>query len=135
MTGKQNKLMTIAGWTLTVLVALMMIASAAMKLMNAQMVVEQMSGKLGYPETVLVTIGAVELVCAVLFLIPRTAVLGAVLLTGYLGGAIATHIRVSDNFLSPAIGGVLVWLALFLRDPRVRGLLPLRRSPPAAGAE
>lgn len=135
MTGKQNKLMTIAGWTLTVLVALMMTASAAGKLMNAQMVVEQMSGKFGYPDTVLVTIGAVELVCAVLFLIPRTAVLGAVLLTGYLGGAIATHVRVSDNFLSPAIGGVLVWLALFLRDSRVRELLPLRRSPPAAGAE
>ena len=55
---------------------------------------------------------------------------GAVLLTGYLGGAIATHVRVHDNFLPPAIGGVLVWLALYLRDSRVRALLPLL-SPPA----
>ena len=128
MTGKQNKFMTIAGWALTVLVGLMMIASAAMKLMNLPEVVEQFSGALGYPETVVVTIGAVELGCVVLYLIPRTAMLGAVLLTGYLGGAIATHVRVSDNFLAPAIGGVLVWLALFLRDPRVRELLPIRRS-------
>jgi hypothetical protein len=73
-------------------------------------------------------IGILELSCVILYAIPQTAILGAVLLTGYLGGAIATHVRVHDNFISPAIGGILVWLGVYLRDPRVRALLPIRRS-------
>ena len=86
-------------------------------------------GKFGYPEGVLIAIGITEVVCVVLYLLPQTAVLGAVMLTGYLGGAIATHVRVHDNFISPVIVGVFVWLALYLRDPRVRALLPLRQNP------
>jgi xanthine/uracil permease len=61
------------------------------------------------------------------YVIPQTSVLGAILLTGYLGGAVATHVRIDDNFVPPIVMGVLVWLGLFLRDPRLRALIPLRR--------
>ena len=132
MTGKQNKAMTGAGWALTVLIGLMVTFSAAAKLMHSQQAVEQLIGKFAYPENSLLALGVVELGCVVLYLIPRTAVLGAVLLTGYLGGAVATHVRVNDSFLGPFIGGVLVWLAVYLRDARVRALLPIRSLAPAA---
>jgi hypothetical protein len=121
----QNKALTRTGWGIAGLLGLMMIASAVMKLANSQQVLEEMVGRLGYPEDVTRILGVVEIACIVLYLIPRTAVLGAVLLTGYLGGAVATHVRIHDNFIPPVIGGVLVWLALYLRDPRVRALLPL----------
>jgi uncharacterized membrane protein YphA (DoxX/SURF4 family) len=110
------------------LIGLMLAVSGSMKLMKPPEFIKQWVDTLGYPEDVAAAIGIVEICCAVLYLIPQTAVLGAVLLTGYLGGAVATHVRVHDNFLSPAIGGVLVWLSLFLRDPRVRALLPFRQS-------
>ena len=84
-----------------------------------------MSGTLGFPATVIFGIGLLEIACVLLYAIPRTAVLGAVLLTGYLGGAIAAHVRVGDAFISPLIGGGLVWLGIYLRDARVRALLPL----------
>jgi uncharacterized membrane protein YphA (DoxX/SURF4 family) len=119
--------MTIAGWVLTVLIGAMLIFSATMKFMNPPDLVDELVRRLGYPAEATVYIGAAELVSVMLFLFPRTAVLGAVLLTGYLGGAIATHVRVEDPFVGPAIGGVLVWLALYLREPRVRALLPLVR--------
>jgi len=81
----------------------------------------------GYPERVFLPICILEIICAVVYAIPRTSVLGAILLTGYLGGATATHVRVSDPlFLVPAILGVLVWGGLYLRDGRVRALIPLR---------
>jgi hypothetical protein len=74
----------------------------------------------------LVPIGLLELLCAVLYLVPQTALLGAVLLTGYLGGAVATHLRIGEPFVLPLVLGVLIWAGLWLRDPRLRGLLPLR---------
>ncbi len=82
----------------------------------------------GYPEGVLLRITIVEILCAVVYAIPRTSVLGAILLTGYLGGATATHVRVGEPFLFPLIVGILVWLGLYLRDVRVRALIPLRAS-------
>ena len=72
-------------------------------------------------------IGIVELLCVVVYLIPRTSVLGAILMTGYFGGAVATHVRVSDNFAIPLVLGVFVWVGLFLRDARLRELLPLEK--------
>ncbi len=75
-------------------------------------------------------LGIVLLVCTLLYLIPRTPVLGAILLTGYLGGAVATHVRVGEGLFSilfPIIFGVLIWLGLYLRDDRLRALLPLER--------
>ncbi len=81
----------------------------------------------GYPPAALLPIGFVELACAILYVVPRTAVLGAILVTGYLGGAVATHVRLSQGlWIAPAILGVLAWLGLFLREPRLRRLLPIR---------
>jgi hypothetical protein len=81
----------------------------------------------GYPEKVFLPICILEIACAVVYAIPRTSVLGAILLTGYLGGATATHVRIGDPlFFAPVIFGVLVWAGLFLRDNRLRALLPLR---------
>jgi hypothetical protein len=82
---------------------------------------------LGWPVKLALALGIVELSSTILYLIPQTAVLGAILLTGYLGGAVATHVRIPENFVSPVIIGVLVWLGLWLRDARLRGLIPLRK--------
>ena len=84
----------------------------------------------GYAERVVLPICIVEIACAVVYAIPRTSVLGAILLTGYLGGATATHVRVGEPFFLPVIFGVLVWGGLFLRDDRLRALIPLRGQPP-----
>jgi hypothetical protein len=84
--------------------------------------------RLGYPGSVLVPIGIALLVSTVLYAIPRTAMLGAILLTGYLGGATATQVRVGDPWLLlPVVFGVLLWAGLFLRDARLRVLIPVRR--------
>jgi hypothetical protein len=82
-------------------------------------------------ESQIITIGVILLVCTILYLIPQTAVLGAILLTGYLGGAVATNFRVQaplfSNVLFPVYLGIFVWLGLYLRDARIRELLPFRR--------
>ncbi len=83
--------------------------------------------RLGYPQNTTRPIAAVEIASAILYVIPQTAVLGAILLTGYLGGATATHVRVEDPFIGPIIIGVLAWLGIFLREPRLRALIPWRR--------
>lgn len=86
--------------------------------------------QLGYPESVVIGIGIVLLVCTVLYAIPRTAILGAILLTGYLGGAVATHVRVGNPLfgyvLFPVYLGILIWAGILLRDDRLRVLIPLR---------
>ena len=108
--------------------ALFLLLDGAMKLVKPAVVVDA-TVKLGYPESVIIPIGVVLIVCTILYLIPTTAVLGAILLTGYLGGAVATHVRVDESLFSiifPVIFGVMLWLALYLNDPRVRALLPLR---------
>ena len=83
--------------------------------------------KYGYPAGVGRPLLAIEILCAVVYLIPQTTVLGAILLTGYLGGAVATHVRAGEPFWLPLLFGALVWLGLVLRDARIRALLPLRR--------
>jgi hypothetical protein len=130
MTSTQPKAMTWTGWVITVLIVLMMTVSETMKILNPPQLAEQFTGKFGYPGDMTLYLGIVEISCVVLYLIPPTAILGAILLTGYLGGAIATHVRIHDDFsiIPPAVIGVFVWLAVFLRDPRVRALLPVRRS-------
>src|SRR5215468_606101 len=83
--------------------------------------------RLGYPASLVIYIGIVELVCLAAYLYPRTAVLGAILLTGYLGGATATQVRVEDPwFIFPVVVGVLVWVGLLLRNERLRPLFPLQ---------
>jgi uncharacterized membrane protein YphA (DoxX/SURF4 family) len=134
--GNQTKVMTWTGWVLTVLIGLMMTFGGVYVLTDPPELKEQFVGKFGYPEDLALAIGIVELCCAALYLIPRTSILGAVLLTGYLGGAVATHVRIHDNFVTAVIVGMLVWLAVYLRDPRVRALLPFRRpiAPPGTSA-
>lgn len=114
-----------AGYALSVLPALLLLFSAWLKLTKAAPVVQGVV-QFGYPESVIIGIGVLELLCTVLYLIPRTASLGAILLTGYLGGATATHLRVSDPFLMPIIVGIVIWGGLYLREARVRTLIPFR---------
>lgn len=118
-----------AGWIVSLLPVLGLVMSGVMKLAKPGFIVEGMA-KHGYPEGIIVGLGMVELACTILYLIPQTSVLGAILLTGYLGGATATHVRVgefSQAFMGAIPFGVLVWLGLYLRDARLRALLPLRR--------
>lgn len=115
-----------AGRVVSALPVVGLVMSAAMKLSHNAQMVPQFVGKLGYPENTLGPIGLVELASVILYAIPKTSVLGAVLLTGYLGGAVATHVRIGDPFIVPVVLGVIVWAGLFLRDERVRALLPLR---------
>jgi hypothetical protein len=105
-----------------------MFFSAAGKLTGDPQMMDVMVGVLGFSRETLVVIALLELACAVLYTIPPTAVLGAVLMTGYLGGAIASHVRVADNvnLVGPLVLGILAWAGLYLREPRLRALIPLR---------
>ena len=118
-----------AGRIMSALPVLLLLFSGIMKLTGMAAVLEGFA-KLGYPASLILGIGIVEIACVVLYVIPRTAVLGAILVTGYLGGAVATHVRIGDPFLSQALGpfylGVLVWGGLYLRDERLRALIPVR---------
>ena len=124
-----SKRMIWTGRILNVLSALFLLFDGAMKLVKPAPVVEATS-RLGFPESALTGIGLVLLACTILYVIPRTAVLGAILLTGYLGGAVATQVRAGSSAfetLFPAIFGALVWGGLFLQDGRLRALIPVRR--------
>jgi DoxX-like family len=101
-----------------------------MKLVKPAVVVE-VTVKLGYPERVIVPLGFVLLACTALYAIPRTAVLGTILLTGYLGGAVATHVPVGDPLFAavfPIIIGMLIWGGLYLRDGPLGMLIPVRKG-------
>jgi len=117
-----------AGRILGVLPVLALAMRAVMKFMPPSKEVAEGFEHLGWPLRYALALGIVELACALLYAIPQTAVLGAILVTGYMGGAIATHVRVGDNFVIQALIPILAWLGLFLRDPRLRALLPLRTS-------
>jgi hypothetical protein len=114
-----------AGRITSALPVLLLLFSGVIKLLKPAPVVAEFA-RLGYPESLTLGIGILEIVCTIVYVIPRTSVFGAILLTGYLGGATATHVRIGDPFYFPVIFGVLVWLGLFLRDERLRALLPLR---------
>jgi len=114
------------GCVLSALPVLMLLMSASFKFLKPPEVTEGMA-KFGYSESVLLPLGIVELTATVLYVVPQTSVLGAILLTGYLGGATATHVRIDDAFHMPIILGVLLWLGLYFRDARIRALVPWRR--------
>ncbi|HEY4016928.1 MAG TPA: DoxX family protein [Polyangiaceae bacterium] len=120
------------GIVLSVVPSLLMLFSGVMKLTHNPGVVEAFAGKFGYRgESTLTVIGLLEVGCVVVYAIPRTMVLGAILMTGYLGGAVATHVRIGDpSFVMPFLLGVFAWGGLYLRDARIRALLPL--TPPNA---
>jgi hypothetical protein len=117
-----------AGWILGGLPALFLLFDGAMKLVKPQPVLDATT-KLGYQEDVIVPLGIVLLASTILYLLPRTAILGAILLTGYLGGAVASHVRTEDGpfaVLFPVVFGALLWGGLVLRERRLRSLVPWR---------
>jgi hypothetical protein len=118
------------GRVLSAIPSLFLLMDAAMKLAHLQPVAEA-SARLGLPDSITTSLGVIEITCLALYLAPRTAVLGAVLLTGYLGGAVAIHLRVGDALVShtlfPVYVGALFWTGLFLRDSRVRALVGATR--------
>lgn len=120
-----------AGRILTGFSVLFLLFDAVFKLLRpTPAAVVDALNKVGYPPTVAVTLGLLLLACVVVYVIPRTAVLGAILLTGYLGGAVATHLRIGDplfsHILFPLYIGLFVWGGLYFRDERLRALIPVR---------
>lgn len=117
-----------AGIIISALPVLMLLFSGDVKLAKPDFVVKEFT-RLGYNDNVILGLGILELACTVIYVIPRASVLGAILMTGYLGGAVATHVRIGDplfSIITPTILGALVWGGLYLRDERLRSLLPLR---------
>jgi len=120
-------------WTGRVISALIVFTfgmSGIMKFMGGEQLEEGLT-HLGLPMSIVTSLAVLELACTVLYLFPSTAVLGAILLTGYLGGAICTHWRVGDPFITHIVLGILIWLGIYLREPRLWDLIPWR-NPPAA---
>jgi DoxX-like protein len=117
-------------WTGRVMSALpvvMILFGSVMKLMKTPAVIEGVA-RAGVPERLIVTVGAIELACVIVYAIPQTAVLGAILMTGLLGGATFTGVRIGDpTWPVPVVLGMLAWGGLFMRDLRLRELLPLRK--------
>lgn len=117
-----------AGRVISALMVAFLVFDGGIKAMMLEPAV-QGSAQLGYPESVVFWIGLALLVCTILYTVPRTAFLGAILLTGYLGGAVATQVRVEDPwFVFPVFVGALVWIGLYLRDERLRELVSSGRE-------
>jgi len=127
-TAESSKGATVGGYVLSGLPVIFLLLDSVMKLFKPAFVVDATT-KLGYHESTIVPLGIVLVVCTLIYLFPATSVLGAILLTGYLGGAVATHVRMAEGafpIVFPVILGAFVWGGLYLRDPRLRALVPLR---------
>lgn len=124
--ARPNMVLVWIGRVLSGLISALLILSGVMKLVKNPGVIEGF-GKFGIPESLIFGIGVTELICVALYLIPQTAIIGAILLTGYLGGAIMTHLRVGDPVIGQIVFGVVVWLGIFLREPKLRAILPFRK--------
>jgi len=128
--GSNSKVLFWLGWGLSGLTVLFMLFDGIAKLAMEQHVVEATT-KIGYPVDAIRPLGIVLLACTVLYALPRTAILGAILLTGYLGGAVASKVRIEDPLFSSILFGVyfgiIAWGGLYLRDDRLRTLIPVRR--------
>lgn len=130
MTQPSSKATVWAGYVISAIPVVGLFLSAAAKFSGVAPVMGGFTRRFGYPAAVITPIGVVEVACTLLYIIPQTSVLGAILVVGYLGGAIATHVRVEDyaGIAPPLALGVFAWLGLYLRDPRLRGLIPLRKG-------
>lgn len=126
-----NTWMTWTGRLVSVVPVLILLSSARWKLTHNPWYVAEW-GRIGYAPGAINGIGLVQLACVALYVIPQTAMLGTVLLTGYLGGAIAACVRIGEPYpvLVPLSTCLLAWAGIYLRDPRLRALLPFRRSVP-----
>jgi hypothetical protein len=121
----ESKPMIWTGRVITGLVSLSLMLSASMKFIRPEGFEEGLA-QLGWTPGVMTYIGFVEILCVVLYLIPRTAILGAILIAAYLGGATAAHVRIGDSFIVPVLLGMVAWIGLWLRDSRIRELLPVQ---------
>ncbi|GIW77778.1 MAG: membrane protein [Phycisphaerae bacterium] len=127
--NKPSRSVRIVGWVLTLVPASLLFVAGVMNIIRPDSIVEQ-TIKMGYSASVMLPLGIVTVGCVILYLIPRTTCLGAILVTGYLGGAVDVHVRNGDplpQILLPVVVGVLAWLGLYLREPRIRELFPVRR--------
>jgi DoxX-like protein len=129
--GTSSRKAIVAGRIVSAVPALFLLLDASMKVLQVPVAIEG-TKQVGWPAAVVLPLGIVQLACLALYLVPRTAVLGAILWTGYLGGAVATHVRIGDPLLSHVLAPVyvasLLWLGLWLRDARLRALVPLRQT-------
>jgi DoxX-like family len=126
--GGVSKRILWTGRIMSAVPVLLTLLGAVMKLVKAAPAVEGMT-RAGLPERLIVPIGILELICLAVYLIPRTSVLGAILLTGLLGGATVTNLRIGDpTWPMPVILGMIAWGGLYLRDVRLRALIPLRKG-------
>jgi hypothetical protein len=127
-TNPVSKGMLWTGRIMSAISSLLVGFAGAIKLIHSPQIIWGFA-KMGYPASLVWPVGVTEVSCLIVYLIPRTSVLGAILLTGFLGGATATCLRVGDPSIPlPIVTGMLVWGGLFLRDPRLRSLIPLRSS-------
>ena len=130
-TQPPSKVTLWAGYIITTLVVLFLLFDCTIKLLNLPMAIDG-TVVLGYEASVVVPLGILQLICLIIYLIPQTAVLGAILITGYLGGAIATHVRLENplfsHILFPVYVGLMIWGGLYLRNQRLRALIPLNTS-------
>ena len=114
------------GYALSAVPILMLLLSASFKLTHPPQVMEMFVSQLGYQASSLLGLALLEIAVVVVYAVPATAVLGAILMTGYLGGAVATHVRVGQAFFIPLALGIFAWLGIYLRDQRLHALVPLR---------
>ncbi len=126
----QTKTKTRIGWTLTTIATLFMIFDGGIKALKLKVTTDSLM-QLGYSPDIAVGLGLVILLCTLLYIIPRTSILGAILMTGFLGGAVATNVRVDSPWLGyilfPVYVAAFIWLGLYFRDERLRALVPLKK--------
>ncbi len=117
------------GWVLSALVVAQLLSSAFFRATYHTFAVAEIVTGYGYPESAIFLIVVAECTLVVLYLVPQTSVLAAIVMTGYLGGAVATHLRIADTSRAaiPLVVGILAWGGLYLRDSRIRQLIPFRR--------
>ena len=126
-----SKPMLWTGRIISALPALFLLVSGINLSLVQSPAVRESFAKFGYSPNIIAPLGILEAILAILYMIPQTSILGAILLTGYLGGATATHVRINDpTWVVPVVVGVLLWLGLYLRDEKLRALVPLRRRDP-----
>ena len=118
------------GWIFSFIPVAVLLSSAWVRATHHTNAVAEIVASYGYPESAIVRIVIAECVLVVLYLVPQTSVLAAIVMTGYLGGAVATHLRIGDwaRAMIPLVAGILAWGGLYLRDSRIRELVPFRRS-------
>ncbi len=119
--------LALTGWIISILASLVFLMSGVMKFVGGPQVAQGLT-HLGISQSMVIPLGILELTCLVIYLIPITSVLGAILMSGYVGGIIVTHWRVGDPVYIAIVLGLMIWLGLYLREPRLRELIPLRRG-------